>query len=69
MTCRHDWMQLDADARICALCGGVEFDKNPKPPAHISNDQAAALGFARNGVGLLQAKFWTFPDDVFRRSA
>lgn len=69
MTCRHDWMTIDAEARICALCGGVEFDLSPKPPVHISNDQAAALWFARNGLGLIQAKIWTFPEDVFRRPA
>lgn len=69
MTCRHDWMTLDDETRICTLCGGLEFDLMPKPAAQISNDQAAALGFARNGLGLLQAKTWTFPEDVFRRSA
>jgi hypothetical protein len=69
MTCRHDWMTLDADSRICTLCGGVELDMDPKPPVRISNDQAAALGFARCSSGLLLAKFWSFPDDVFRRFA
>ena len=67
MTCRHDWMTLDAEARICASCGAVEFDLSPTPPVHISNDQAAALGFARCSSGLLLAKYWSFPDDVFRR--
>ena len=69
MTCRHDWMTLDDETRVCALCGGLEFDLMPKPTSHISNDQAAALGFARNSIGLLQAKTWTFPDEVFRRPA
>jgi hypothetical protein len=69
MACRHDWMTLDDEVRVCALCGGLEFHPNQPPPVRISNDQAAALGFARCSSGLLLAKFWTFPDDVFRRSA
>ena len=66
MACNHDWVQYGL-IRICDTCEAVEYD--PSPPVRISNDQAAALGFVRNGLGLLQARFWTFPEDVFRRQS
>ena len=64
MTCRHDWEQRSPHVRVCALCDMTEHD--PYPPRRISEAQASALGFARNGL-LLKAKFWTFPEDAFRR--
>jgi hypothetical protein len=66
MACNHDWVQY-GPVRICDICEAVEYDGSE--PVRISNDQAAALGFARNVLGLLQARFGTFPEDVFRRFA
>jgi hypothetical protein len=62
--CEHDWESRNPAIRVCAICEAVECDPIPNTP--ITNEQSAALGFVRNHQGLLYAKYWTFPEDVYR---
>lgn len=64
MTCEHEYEPKNPAVRVCSHCGRTEYD--PTPFVRITIEQAAAFGFARNPAGLLYAKYWTFPEDVYR---
>lgn len=69
MSCPHDWQpgKPGSAVHVCTRCAAVTYD--PAPAARITDNQATALGFGRNDrTGLLDARDWTFHEEVFRGS-